>query len=112
MLVALLLIAIIWVAEGVKTGTGQAVYILEKLGMKSPEDLHWFLVQTVVVTAVVLLVFLILVYKSRKNTRILLTWKHQAKTESENIRLFCWIESSIILAYKAIYTRLSVLRRK
>ncbi|MDE7223806.1 MAG: hypothetical protein K2O34_08520, partial [Acetatifactor sp.] len=72
MLVALLIIALIWVTEGAKAGTDQAVYILKKLGIESPEALRSFLVQTVAMAVVMLLVFLILVYHFRKNARILL----------------------------------------
>ena len=71
-LAALFLITIIWVAEGAKTGTDEAVYILEKMGMESPEVLLGFLVQAVVAAALMLLIFLILVYQSRKNARVLL----------------------------------------
>ncbi|MEY8427286.1 response regulator [Lachnospiraceae bacterium 46-15] len=82
-LVALCLIAIIWMAEGVKTGTGQAVYILEEIGMESPEARRSFLVQTVVMAAAMLLVFLILVYQFRKNARILLD---QEKADKDGFR--------------------------
>ena len=53
---AALLIVVIWAAEGVET----------------PEALHRFLDQTVVIAAVMFLVFLILIHQSRKNARILL----------------------------------------
>ena len=58
-LAAFFLIAIIWVVEGAKTGTGQAAYILEKIGVESLETLHRFLVQTLVVAAAMLLAFFI-----------------------------------------------------
>lgn len=82
-LAALLLIAVIWVAEGAKTGTGQAVYILEKIGIESPEVLSRFLVQTAVLAAVMFLLFLILVHHSKKNTRILLG---QEKADNDRFR--------------------------
>ncbi|MDE6204359.1 MAG: hypothetical protein K2G19_12890, partial [Lachnospiraceae bacterium] len=78
-----LLIAIIWAAEGAKAGTGQAVYILEKMGMESPQDLRRFLIQTGAVAVVMLLVFLILVHQYRKNTRILL---EQEKADKDRLR--------------------------
>lgn len=68
-LAAFFLIAIIWVVEGAKTGTGQAVYILEKIGVESLETLHRFLVQTLVVAAAMLLAFFILVHKYRKKSK-------------------------------------------
>ena len=82
-LVVLLLIAIIWVTEGAKAGDSQAVYILEKIGMESPEALHRFLVQTVVMTAVMLLVSLMLIHHFRKNARILL---EQEKADKDKLR--------------------------
>lgn len=71
-IVAAFLIAIIWVLECAKTGTGPTVYILERIGMESPEALRGFLLLTVIVAVAMLLILLILVYQSRKNTRILL----------------------------------------
>ena len=82
-LAVLLLIAIIWLAEGAKTGTGQAVYILEMMGIESLEALCRFLVHTVVVAALMLLVFLILLHHSRKKTRILLD---QEKADKDQLR--------------------------
>ena len=82
-LMSLLLIAIVWTVKGTKTGTGKAVYILEKIGIESPEDLHRFLVQAVIVAVVMLLVCLILVYQFRKNTRILL---RQEKADKDRLR--------------------------
>ncbi len=82
-LVVILLIAIVWVAEDAKTGTGRAVYILEKIGIESPGALSWSLVQSVVLAIAVLLIFLILIHQSRRNTRILLS---QEKTDKDRIR--------------------------
>ncbi len=82
-LAAFLLIAIIWGIEGAKAGTGPAVYILDKIGMESPEALHRLLAWTVVVAVVMLLVFLILVHQSRKSTRILL---EQEKADKDQFR--------------------------
>ncbi len=82
-LAALLLIAAIWLTEGAKAGTSQSVYILEKIGMESPEALRRFLVQTLVVAAVMLLVFLFLLRQSWKNTRILL---EQEKADKDRLR--------------------------
>lgn len=82
-LAAFFLIAIIWVVEGAKTGTGQAAYILEKIGVESLETLHRFLVQTLVVAAAMLLAFFILVHKYRKKARILLG---QEKADKERLK--------------------------
>ncbi len=71
-LAALFLIAIIWLTEGAETGTGQAFYILEKIGVDSSEALRRFLVQTAVVAAAMLLVFLMVVCQYRKNAKLLL----------------------------------------
>ena len=71
-LVVLIVIAVVWVVGDGKTGTGQTAYILEKIGVKSPEALYRFLVQMVVVAVTVLLAFLILGHRSKKNARIIL----------------------------------------
>ncbi|MDE6845813.1 MAG: PAS domain-containing protein, partial [Lachnospiraceae bacterium] len=83
-LMMLLLIAVIWVIESVidGNGTAQAVHILEKIGLESPEALHRTLVHTAIVAAVMLLIFLVLVYRFRKNTSILLD---QEKADKERL---------------------------
>ncbi len=82
-LAALFLIAVIWVTEGARAGSSQAVYILEKIGMESPEALHRFLIQTSVVAAAMLMVFLISFRQSRKNAKILL---EQEKADNGRFR--------------------------
>lgn len=69
-------------AESAQTGMSQAAYILEKIGIESPEDLNRLLVQTMVVVAVMLLVCLLLVHQFRKNTRFLL---EQEKSDKDRL---------------------------
>lgn len=82
-LIALLLIMIIWLIESAKTGTGQAIYLLEKIGIESPETLRWFPVQTAIVVVAILTVFLILIHHSGKNTKILL---EQEKVDKDRFK--------------------------
>ena len=83
MLAAFLLISIVWLMQGAKIGTGVVACLTEKAGMETSEVLHRFLSQTALVTAVMLLVFLLLVYQSRKNARILL---EQEKADNDRFR--------------------------
>ena len=82
-LAAFLLISIVWLMQGAKIGTGVVACLTEKAGMETSEVLHRFLSQTALVTAVMLLVFLLLVYQSRKNARILL---EQEKADNDRFR--------------------------
>ncbi len=82
-LAAFLLISIVWLMQGAKIGTGVVACLMEKAGMETSEGLHRFLSQTALVTAVMLLVFLLLVYQSRKNARILL---EQEKADNDRFR--------------------------
>ncbi len=82
-LAAFLLISIVWLMQGAKIGTGVVACLTEKAGMETSEVLHRFLSQTALATAVMLLVFLLLVYQSRKNARILL---EQEKADNDRFR--------------------------
>ena len=82
-LAAFLLISIVWLMQGAKIGTGVVACLMEKAGMETSEVLHRFLSQTALATAVMLLVFLLLVYQSRKNARILL---EQEKADNDRFR--------------------------
>ncbi len=78
----LIVVVTIWVEKVSGTGAGQPAYILEKVGVESPEALYRLLVQTAVLTAAMLLVFLILVHRSRKNVRTIL---NQEKADKDRL---------------------------
>lgn len=78
----LIVVVTIWVEKVSGTGAGQPAYILEKIGVESPEALYRLLVQTAVLTAAMLLVFLILVHRSRKNVRTIL---NQEKADKDRL---------------------------
>ncbi len=81
-LAALLLIAILWVTEDATA----SAYILEKIGVGSVEVLYKLLIRTIVVIAMLFLIFstfLILVHQSRKNAKVLLS---QEKEDNNQFR--------------------------
>lgn len=78
----LIVVVTIWVEKVSGTGAGQPAYILEKIGVESPEALYRLLIQTAVLTAAMLLVFLILVHRSRKNVRTIL---NQEKADKDRL---------------------------
>ncbi|MDE6601198.1 MAG: response regulator [Lachnospiraceae bacterium] len=81
-LAALFFIVVIWGNDGAETGADHVFYILEKMGMESPELLPRFLALAVVVIAVMLLLLLILVRQSGEHTRLLL---RQEKADKERL---------------------------
>ena len=76
----LIVIVIIWGLEVTKTS--QTVSILKKIGIETPEALHSSLAQAAIVAVVMLLIFLILLYRYRKNARTIL---NQEKADKDHL---------------------------